>query len=137
MKMTYGEFKNQLSNKGYGERGIVHLFRAFKKMDNESRLWLLGWLLFNRVPEKEIEGVTAGYLIHGLGYKPINAFIILDWLKTDPNAAKYFLQNTHEDVIIGEEAIAEIAKIMGLQPSSPLDEPPNGEALEAEMEDDD
>lgn len=135
MKMTYAEFENQMRGNGYSGREISHIFRAFMEMDNESRSWLLGWLIANRIPEKEIEGVSARYLIDELKYAPVNAFIILDWLKTDPQAAKYFVMKSAVDANIGETAAREIEKIMqrdGVKPSAQPDEPKEGEELEAE-----
>ena len=38
-----------------------------------------------------IEGITVEYLVKNYGLKPVNAFIVIDWLKTDPQAAKYFM----------------------------------------------
>lgn len=91
MKMTFREFENILLNDDYSVKEIRHLFNAVKKMDKESRLWVIRWILFGEYPTEEIEGVTAQMLVDDLGFKPVNAFIVLDWLKTDPDTAKYFI----------------------------------------------
>lgn len=91
MKVTYKAFKRYLEMNGYSQNEIEHLFHAIKSMDRESRKWVLRWFNNGILPEEEVEGVTASYLIEKCGYKPLNAFIVLDWLKTDPQAAKYFV----------------------------------------------
>ena len=91
MKITFEEFHDFLSNEGCSEAEICHLYGAIKSMDAESQSWVIRWFCTSELPEDEIEGVTAKYLIDKCGYKPLNAFIVLDWLKTDPQAAKYFV----------------------------------------------
>ena len=71
MKITFREFRDFLFEAGCSEAEVCHLYRA--------------------LPDAEVEGVTAGYLVEKCGYKPLNAFIVLDWLKADPQAAKYFV----------------------------------------------
>ena len=95
MKMTYQEFENILLNDEYSIREIRHLFRAVREMDKQSRLWVIKWILFGEFPADEVEGLTAKKLVDGMGFKPMNAFIILDWLKNEPDTAKYFLLKTH------------------------------------------
>jgi len=91
MKVSYKDFRSYLRNEGYADSEIKHLFHAVQSMDQESLAWVIKWFHSGAFPDKEIEGVTAKYLIDECGYKPLNAFIILDWLKTDPQAAKYFI----------------------------------------------
>lgn len=91
MKIIFKEFCSFLLNEGCTEAEICHLYGAVKSMDAESRSWVIRWFCTSELPEDEIEGITAKYLIDQCGYKPLNAFIILDWLKTDPQAAKYFV----------------------------------------------
>mgnify|MGYP001851198626 CR=1 FL=1 len=109
MKITYKEFEAYLEKAGYSLREIAHLFNAVKSMDRDSRKWVLRWFDNGALPSIEIEGVTASYLVDECGYKPMNAFIILDWLKTDPQAAKYFILKIPSTVSpsesIGEEII--------------------------------
>ena len=135
MKITYKEFKDQLRSGGYSDREIVHLFQAFKEMDNQSRLWVIYWVLANRLPEDEIQGVTARYLIEEMKYTPINAFIVLDWLKTDPQAAKYFVLKRAADANIGETAARQIDEIMraeGVELPPQASEPEKDAKLDAD-----
>ncbi len=94
MKLSFQEFENILLHDDYTVKEIRHLFNVVKKMDKESRLWVIKWILFGEYPNDEVEGVTIQELVNDLGYKPMNAFIVLDWLKTDPDTAKYFILKT-------------------------------------------
>lgn len=91
MKITFREFRSFLSSEGCSEVEIRHLYGAVKSMDAESRGWVVRWFCTGELPDDEVEGVTAKYLVDKCGYKALNAFIVLDWLKTDPQAAKYFV----------------------------------------------
>lgn len=91
MKLTYKEFELYLKKDGYSAGEIAHLFNVIKAMDKESRIWVIRWFVNGTIPDIEVEGVTASSLIEKYGYKPLNAFIVLDWLKSDPQAAKYFI----------------------------------------------
>ena len=112
MKVTFSEYKEYMQGDGYAEREITRIFRAFKAMDGQSRSWLVWWIVARRLPKDEIEGITARYLIEERGFKPVNAFIIMDWLKTEPETAKYFLLKTETDANIGEKAVRELEKLM-------------------------
>lgn len=95
MKLTFHEFENVLLNDDYSVKEIRHLFNAVKKMGRESRQWVVKWILSGEYPDDEIEGITARLLVEELGFKPMNAFIILDWLKAEPDAAKYYILKTN------------------------------------------
>lgn len=94
MKLTFRDFENVLLNDDYSIREIRHLFNAVKKMGKESRQWVMKWILSGEYPADEIEGVTARMLVEELDFKPMNALIILDWLKTEPDTAKYYILKT-------------------------------------------
>lgn len=91
MKITFREFRDFLFEAGCSEAEVCHLYGAVRSMDPESRGWVIRWFCTGELPDAEVEGVTAGYLVEKCGYKPLNAFIVLDWLKADPQAAKYFV----------------------------------------------
>lgn len=92
MKMTFQDFEGVLLSDGsYSLKEIRHLFNAVKEMNNRSRLWVIKWILRGELPQDEVEGITADFLIHEHQFKPMNAFIILNWLQEDPQSAKYFL----------------------------------------------
>lgn len=104
MKIVFSSFRDKMKEfYGYSDIQIKHLFNAIKNMDNETRLWVIKWFNNDVFPDKEIEGITVETLIDKHGYKPMNAFIIIDWLKNDPKAAKYFVLKRHEDLEISNE----------------------------------
>lgn len=123
MKITFKEFHNFLCENGCSEAEIRHLFGAVRSMDPESRNWVIRWFCTGELPGQEVEGVTARELIDHYGYKPLNAFIVLDWLKADPQAAKYFLlkipSTIPPDESIGEE-MEKLLKQEGHEPSEPF-----------------
>ncbi len=90
-KISYNDFNEVFTQNGYSKFEVRNLFSAIKSMDKETRAWVIKWFWRGELPQKEIEGVNAKYLIEQYGLKPINAFIILDWLKSDPQTAKYYL----------------------------------------------
>lgn len=110
MKITFKDFKIYLNNDGYSFSEIVHLFNAIRSMDRESRSWVIRWFNKGTLPSEEVEGVTASYLIEECGYKTLNAFIVLDWLKSDPQAAKYFILKIPSTISPSESIGDEIAQ---------------------------
>lgn len=112
MRISFKEFHRFLSEDDYTDKEIRHLFHAVKAMDQESRRWVLRWFNQGSYPDQEIEGVTAKYLVETCGYRPLNALIILDWLKADPQAAKYFVMKIPSTIPPGEAIGEEIEKIM-------------------------
>lgn len=112
MRISFKEFHRFLSEDDYTDKEIRHLFHAVKAMDQESRRWVLRWFNQGSYPDQEIEGVMAKYLVETCGYRPLNALIILDWLKADPQAAKYFVLKIPSTIPPGEAIGEEIEKIM-------------------------
>lgn len=110
MKITFREFRSFLTEEGCSEAEIRQLYRTVKSMDAESRGWVIRWFCTSELPEDEIEGVTARDLIDKFGYKPLNAFIVLDWLKTDPQEAKYFMMKIPSTISPSDSIGQEIAE---------------------------
>ncbi|MBR6777612.1 MAG: hypothetical protein IKM27_07685 [Clostridia bacterium] len=91
-RLTFRDFKSHLEKDNfYTEKEIRHLFNAVKQMDKETKGWVINWFFTGEYPSKEVEQVTVRALVEEFGYKPLNAFIAIDWLKQDPAAAKYFM----------------------------------------------
>ena len=112
MRISFKEFHRFHSEDDYTDKEIRHLFHAVKAMDQESRRWVLRWFNQGSYPDQEIEGVTAKYLVETCGYRPLNALIILDWLKAVPQAAKYFVLKIPSTIPPAEAVGEEIEKIM-------------------------
>ena len=112
MRISFKESHRFLCEVVSTAREIRHLFHAVKALDQAGRSWVLRWFNQGSYPDQEIEGVTAKYLVETCGYRPLNALIILDWLKADPQAAKYFVLKIPSTISPGEAIGEEIEKIM-------------------------
>ena len=112
MRITYREFQRFMKQDGYTEKEIRHLFNTIRKMDRESRRWVIRWFHEGEFPKKEVEGVTVEWLIKELNYKPINAFIAINWLKEDPAAAKYFMVKQRAGVDPSKEVGSEMKEFL-------------------------
>ena len=102
-RISYKQFSEFLSEDGYTEAELKHLFKAVKSFDKEIKKWFIKWLNGGGLPSDEIEDVTISFFIDEMKLKPVNAFIIMNWLKTDPETAKYVLQREVPVLEITEE----------------------------------
>lgn len=112
MKISFKDFNKYFKSDGCTDREVKDLFHTVKLMDKESRSWVVKWFHSGRLPEKEIEGVTASYLVDECGYRPLNALIALDWLKTDPEEAKYFILKAPHGIAPDERVGQEMAEFL-------------------------
>lgn len=110
MKINYRELEEYLQRNDYASSDISQLSDAIKEMDPDSQAWVAEWLQNGLLPEIEIEGITADFLIHQCGYQPLNAFITLDWLKKDPQEAKYFILKIPSSISPSDQIGEEMAK---------------------------
>lgn len=127
MKITFREFRDFLCGDGCSEEEARRLYGAVRSMEPETRRWVIRWFCTGELPGAEIEGVTAKYLIDSCGYKPLNAFIVLDWLKADPQAAKYFVMKMPAGISPSSSIGQEVSERMGregheIPPHEPADE---------------
>ncbi len=90
-RLTYLYFRKIFSD-SYSEKELVQIFRAIKRMDDESKSWVVAWIEGEGYPDVTVEKVDIRFLVNECKFKPLNAFIILDWLKKQPEYAKYCLQ---------------------------------------------
>lgn len=110
-KMTRSEFNERMNAESYSLFELAHLFKVVCEMDSRVRRWTLQWLLGRGFPQDIIEGVSVPMLVEK-GYKPMNAFIIMDWLIKDPEAAKYSLTRHASPMDVDEETAAELRTIL-------------------------
>lgn len=122
MKITFKQFRSSLLDLGYSGAEIRHLYKAIKNMDSESRRWVIRWFCADELPDIEIEGITAGDLVNKSGYQPLNALIVLDWLKTDPQTAKYFLLKSPGAISPSDSIGPEVDRLLKRE-GCPLSEP--------------
>lgn len=127
-RITYREFKSFLRKANYySDKEIRHLFNSVKQLDKETKGWVIDWINTGEYPSKEVEQVTVRVLVEDFGYKPIAAFIAIDWLKQDPQAAKYFMvkiAKTDPDAVPSDAADEEVGEeyICGLDTTDTSDE---------------
>ena len=107
-RITYKAFIAFMIKNGYTEKEAKHLFSTVKTMDKETRKWIIDWFEGRGFPNKQVEGITVEYLIKNYGLKPVNAFIVIDWLKTDPQAAKYFILKIPTEITISDNIADEM-----------------------------
>lgn len=107
------EFFTLMEQDGYTAEELNHLFCVIRDMDPRVHSWVSGWLKGNGYPEDRIEGVTVEELVEHQGLKPLNAFIVMDWLLKDPDGAKYSLTRPQTELLIDEAVVAEIVRAAG------------------------
>ena len=91
-KLLYTEFvKKMLESEDYEESRLKVMFHALSQMDAESRGWFIKCMLFGTYPQKKVEGFTVESLMEKFSYTKVQAFLVFDWLKHEPEQAKYYL----------------------------------------------
>lgn len=91
-KLLYSEFvKRMLEGEDIEETRLKVMFQALSQMDSESRGWFIKCMLFGTYPQKEVEGYTVKDLMEKFSYTKVQAFLVFDWLKHEPEQATYFL----------------------------------------------
>ena len=100
-KLSYSDFVKLMLKEGdYSESKIKVMFRALSRMDKESRGWFIKCMVFGIYPDVEIEGFTVKKLMEDFSYTKVQSFLVFDWLKRDPNGAKYYIgKPTHFNAI--------------------------------------
>lgn len=94
-KITYKEFYRSMKEDGLSDSEIKNLFISVQEASASARAWVIEWFFGGGYPKEQVEGITATFLIEEYGMNPINAFLTLNWLQEDPQAAKYFLVKKH------------------------------------------
>ncbi|MCD7824130.1 MAG: hypothetical protein LUG86_08990 [Oscillospiraceae bacterium] len=113
-ELRYKKFYNTLkmSDFGYTDEDIRTLFRSVREMDDESRGWVISWINGKGLPKATVEGVTAKYLVDEVKMQPVNALIALDWLKHEPETAKFYILRLAKDDSENEAAMEKMKKIV-------------------------
>lgn len=82
-----------LRNEGYSKAGAKSAAEKIVGMDAELRVSLQKWLDHRELDHLAVDGISLLELTETLGYREIAAFLILDWLKREPDKAKEALCN--------------------------------------------
>ena len=89
--VTFRKFYARLKAGDYTDMEIAHLYQRIRDLDVDIQGWVADWVADKGYPEDCIEGVTVRDLTEKLGMKPMNAFITMNWLRNNPEEAKYSL----------------------------------------------
>lgn len=103
--VTFRRFYARLKAGGYADMEIAHLYRRIRDLDADIQGWVADWVADKGYPEDRIEGMTVRELTERLNMKPMNAFITMNWLRNNPEEAKYSLLSMYGngDLEISEE----------------------------------
>ena len=125
--LNFEEFERNTDNKKYSKSNIQRLFKALSNMDKESRKWYLRFYFTGAYPAAEVEGFTVETLIKDFHYTNAQAFLVFDWLKHNPEEAKFFMYQAPAAVdTVGEKTVNEMREYLikkGIDPDAPLDVP--------------
>ena len=102
-KVVFRDFCAWLRACGYTDMEIVRLYDRIRDLDADIQGWVADWIGGKGYPQERIEGVTVAELTEKLKLKPMNAFIIMNWLRKNPDEAKYALLHMHADLEISEK----------------------------------
>lgn len=113
-EIKYKVFYNTLkrSDYGYTDEEIRNLFLSARAMDEESRGWVISWMKGRGLPKAAVEDVSADFLVKNVGMQPLNALIALDWLKQEPEMAKYYIMKFARDDSENDAAKADMKKMV-------------------------
>lgn len=101
-KLSYLAFRKLIRDEGYSEQEIIKLYKSIKQMDKEVLFYFINWANGAPYPNLTIENIDIPFLVSEYGLHPINAFIVLSWLKEDPLVAKYILLSSPQSESISE-----------------------------------
>ena len=114
-RITYKEFYRTIKDETLSDREAHQLFLAVKDSNADVKKWFIDWYRGDGYPSVVVEGITAEFLAEEYGMNPVNAFLTLDWLREEPQAAKYFLVKRHMAPMITEEVEAEMQEFLAWQ----------------------
>lgn len=95
MIVKYYTLKKYLMNKlDYSEQTAKNAIAEIRKMDPEILHMFVVWFngdISAPLPNKKINGITLQNIIDLNHVDPVSAFIDLNWIKEDPDKAKYYI----------------------------------------------
>ena len=126
-KLNYADFEKEILNgQKYSDRNLKMIFLALSEMDKESRKWYIRFVLTGTYPDAEIEGYTVKDLVENLNYTNTQAFLVFDWLKDNPEEAKFFITSNFPSLEMSSETVDKMREYLiknGVDPDMPLEIP--------------
>ena len=108
--IKYTKLYQYLKRNNYSFSEAIHVMKRVDKLDNQIKEYFELWLMDGVVPEKDIKGVTFKHLTREEGMNPIRAFLMLDWIKREPEEALYYLghERNYMPIMLTEENLRQL-----------------------------
>jgi len=106
----YTKLYHYLRENNYSFSEAIHVMKRVDKLDNQIKEYFELWLMDGIIPEKDVKGVTFKYLTSKEAMNPIRAFLMLDWIKREPEEALYYLghEMNYMPIILTEENLRQL-----------------------------
>lgn len=101
----YAKWKSYLKQNGYDDASAVSAAKKIMAMDSDLKEDLQKWADRGIMSERSVEGFRADELVDIMGFHEVAAFLMLDWLKRDPNAAKMALGDVIDKIELSNELL--------------------------------
>lgn len=113
MRISYKRLLNYLTdNLGYSETRAKRTISALRKIDSCILEAFLKWFYTAKFPEEALYGINVKALCDKRSLDPVTAFLTVDWVAREPQAAKKALSTGHDTLILRDEDAGYIEKIM-------------------------
>ena len=109
----YTKLYRYLKENNYSFSEAIHVMKRVDKLDNQIKAYFELWLMDGVIPEKDIKGVTFKRLTSEEGMNPIRAFLMLDWIKREPEEALYYLghERNYAPIMLTEENLRQLDEV--------------------------
>jgi hypothetical protein len=115
----YFSLKNYIIEQGFSAKEAQYTIGRIRKMDKQIKKSFILWFNKGILPKYSIENITFNELIEELKMNEINAFLFINWLNKEPEAAKKAILRLRCEVKgnVNDEITDEIKK--NLNPEAP------------------
>lgn len=96
---------------GYSPEKAKQTIGRLRKMDPEILHLFLEWYKTKKLPGDPVNGVTIRELMEHDGLNPVAVFLALNWVKRDPQTARYALSHPVDAVALTQSDEEELRKI--------------------------
>ena len=121
-KISFLRFYARLKDQ-YSSREIAELYARVRTFDPDIQGWVADWIDDKGYPAERIEQMTVAELTGKFHYSPMNAFILMNWLRHAPDEAKYAVMSPHVDRTLSEEEIRNARRALKESGRQPEQEP--------------
>lgn len=104
----YGKWITCLEENGYTKAEAKSAAEKILSMDQDIKAALIQWMEDGIIENVVVEGFDVCGLMEHMGFSAIASFLLLDWLKRNPNEAKTALGGILDRVIVSDELLEEI-----------------------------